>query len=381
MKLCNLNKCTGCCACMNSCARHAIEMRPTQLGSIVPVINEDLCIECGKCQRVCPVLSPNSMPNHVKTCYAAWTANLKLLENAATAGVVTTLGYSVIRSGGVVFGSKFEDQRLVFSSASTLDQLLEFQGSRYVHSYVGDAYQQVERYLKSGKKVLFTGTPCQVHALRQYLNKEYDNLLTIDLVCHGVAPMNYLNEYLSDLGIVREYDNIVFRGKRGMSLVVSHKDQVVYSKYKLQELFYTVYLKGLISRENCYQCPYASLERYGDITVGDFWGLKKTSDIPDYPFISVLFANTPKGQEFLAECKDDVKVVEQSVESAIAKNGQLSHPCVRHNDRDAFLSSYPQIGFVRSIKKTSLYKTYLKTSFKYRMLLFASELKRRLYDK
>lgn len=381
MTLCEPNRCTGCCACFNSCAQHAIEMRPLSSGALVPVIDENLCVECGRCERACPVLNPHVQPSQPCRCYAAWATDDKLLENAASSGVVSALGKHIIDCGGVVYGTRFENQRLVFAGAETVDGLLAFQGSRYVHAYVGDAYLQIEQHLKAGRKVLFTGTPCQVHGLRQFLRKDYDNLVVIDLVCHGVAPLSYLNEYLRDRGVDMDYDNVVFRGKKGMSLVAKRNNEVLYSKYKLNDLFYTAYLKGLISRENCYTCPYASLSRYGDITVGDFWGLKRTRQIANHPFISVMFTNTERGNRLLADCGDKVRCVEQPLEMATKSNGQLNHPCPRHEGRDKFLALYTRHGLVKSIKKTSLYKTFLKTSLRYRALLFASKLKHLIYGK
>jgi coenzyme F420-reducing hydrogenase beta subunit len=205
---------------------------------------------------------------------------------------------------------------------------------------------------------MFTGTPCQIHGLRQYLQKDYDNLLAVDLVCHGVAPLAYLNEYLEGKEIA-DYDNVVFRGKNGMSIVASLKGEVLYRKYKLVDLFYTAYLKGLISRENCYQCPYASAQRYGDLTVGDFWGLDRTAEMPNHRFISVLLCNTAKGERFLKDCGDSIQCLERPLEMALKKNCQLNRPCPRHPGRDRFLSLYPRQGLVTAIKRTSLYPRVL----------------------
>lgn len=349
-------------------------MRYTDHAVLVPSINQETCIECGLCQKVCPVITPNIKPNQVIKCYAAWSTDRRLLENAASAGVVTTLGYHTIQNGGMVFGARFDDKRLVITGASTLKELLEFQGSRYVHAFVGQSFIEIKRYLDSGRRVMFTGTPCQVHGLRQYLQKDYSNLLTVDLVCHGVAPMSYLNEYLSEKGI-DDYDNVVFRGKHGMSLVVSKDENILYRKYKFVDLFYMAYLKGLLSRENCYQCPYSSPKRYGDVTVGDFWGLERTSDMPNHPFISVLFTNTAKGEQWINELRDSIQCVEKPLEMALKKNGQLNRPCTRHRGRDRFLALYPDRGLVKSIKKSPFYRDYLKRAWRYRALLFASNLK------
>ncbi len=381
MNLCEPNSCLGCGACINTCAHHAIEMRPNQYGALLPVIDQDACVDCGLCRQVCPVINKTQKPNKADKCYAAWTTNGSLIENAASAGVVTALGQHVIKNDGAVFGTLFQNKQLTFTCATTLDELMKFQGSRYVQAYVGNAFQLVKQRLNNGQKVMFTGTPCQVHGLRQYLGKEYENLLTVDLVCHGVSSNIMLNEYLAAHGI-DNYDNLVFRGNSGMSLVVTCQDRVVYKKYKVLDLFYTTYLRGIISRENCYTCPYASLERYGDITVGDFWGLEKTPDLPNIPFISSLFVNTPKGKRYLDDCSDSISCVERPVEMATKKNRQLSHPCDRHQDRDTFLALYPRLGFIRSIKKTRFYwNDFFKKSTHHRILLIASKLKHSIYGK
>jgi len=353
-------------------------MTCTEHNALIPVIDPDTCVECGLCQKVCPVLTKGVSPNHVNKCYAAWTTDSQLLENAATAGVVTALGYQTIKQGGVVYGTKFLNKSLTFTAATTLEELLQQQGSKYVHAYVASTFADVKRSLAEGKKVMFTGTPCQIHGLRQYLRCDDDNLLAVDLICHGVAPMAYLNDYLHHHEI-DDYDNVVFRGKRGMSMVVTKGGKEVYKKYKFIDLFYTAYLKGLISRENCYQCPYTSLQRYGDITVGDFWGLEHTPEMPKHPFISLVFTNTPKGEQFLKECEDSIRCLERPVEMATQKNGQLSHPCNRHRGRDKFLALYPDKGLVRSIKRTPLYREYINRSLQYRALLTASKLKHLIF--
>lgn len=378
MKLCERNKCTGCCACYSVCPNHAINLQCDESGALYPVIDADACVECGLCQKVCPVISPTVSPASVNKCYAAWSTDKHLIANAASAGVVTTLACNVIKNGGVAYGTTFHDKELIFTGATSIDEYLKCQGSRYVHAIVRDVYAEVKQKLDQGLTVMFTGTPCQIHGLRQYLQKDYDNLLAVDLVCHGVAPLAYLNEYLEGKEIA-DYDNVVFRGKNGMSIVASLKGEVLYRKYKLVDLFYTAYLKGLISRENCYQCPYASAQRYGDLTVGDFWGLDRTAEMPNHRFISVLLCNTAKGERFLKDCGDSIQCVERPLEMALKKNGQLNRPCLRHPGRDRFLSLYPRQGLVKAIKRTSLYPRYLKKSIQYRTLLIASKTKHLIY--
>ncbi|MBQ6079545.1 MAG: Coenzyme F420 hydrogenase/dehydrogenase, beta subunit C-terminal domain [Muribaculaceae bacterium] len=375
MELCDHNKCTGCCTCYSVCPHHAIQFRSDESGALYPVIDANACVECGLCRMVCPALTQNVISsNSVQKCFAAWSTDKQLIENAASAGVVTTLACHIIRNGGTAFGVKLHEKQLVFTGATSVNEYLKCQGSRYVHAFAGDVYTEVKQKLDEGVMVMFTGTPCQIHGLRQYLQKDYENLLAVDLVCHGVAPITYLNEYLQGKGI-DDYDNVVFRGKNGMSMVASLGEDVLYRKYKLVDIFYTAYLKGLISRENCYQCPYASTQRYGDLTVGDFWGLERTAEMPNHRFISVVLCNTAKGERFLKDCGNSIRYVERPLEMALKKNGQLNGSCSRHPGRDRFLSLYPQHGLVKSIKRTSLYPKYLKSAIQYRALFFASKTK------
>ena len=373
MRLCKDSDCTGCCACMNVCKMNAIEMQENSYGAIIPVIHNDKCVECGACRKVCPAINPvNKSDNSVV--YAAWSKDENIVKTSASAGIVTTLSLLTIEKGGVVFGTRYENRRLIFDYAESKDKIREFQGSKYVHAYVGDAFEKVKQFLQDGRKVLFTGTPCQIAGLRSYLNKEYHNLVTVDLICHGVAPASYLDEYLQEY----EYDNVLFRGPEGLRTVAYKNGKIIFSKLKLADLFYLAYVKGMIHRENCYSCPYASTERVGDITAGDFWGINKDKlqqDASKISYVSLVLVNTKKGAEVFEDAQGVIIAEERTLEEAMANNKQLSKPCAQHMERTLFLEAYTQEGFMKSVKATSVYRQVKKQEFYYSWIAILRKVK------
>ncbi len=375
MKLCEDSRCFGCCACMNVCPKGAITMKENAHGVLLPEIDDSLCINCGLCAKVCPSLRLPQMQTPAQ-CLAAWSTNTDLRKTAASAGIISALSERVVQNGGVVFGTRFEQGKLIFDHTETVSGLLAFQGSKYVHAAVGDAYQKVKVYLSQGRQVLFPGTPCQIAGLKQFLRRDDDNLLTVDLMCHGVTTGKYLNEYAHQKLNVKEFSNILFRGEFGQAFVVYQNGKPVHHRLKLLSPFYMAYVKGLLHRENCYQCPFASTERCSDLTAGDFWGLDRSAlkgDVTDIPFPSLVLVNTPKGQKFLSESA--VYAEERPLSEAVAGNVQLTRPCVRHPDRDLFLQHYQSVGFYAALRKTPFHRRTQRQAAKYRVQLFLHKIK------
>lgn len=360
MILCTADSCFGCSACLSVCPNEAISFEKTPLGWSYPVIDASHCIECGLCQRVCPVLHPVQL-DRPKEVYAVWSNDTEIASNAASAGLVTSMAKSIVEEGGVVFGTCYKKKQLVFSHTERLEDLVNFQGSKYIQAQVNNSFCLVKKYLANHRKVLFVGTPCQIAGLRNYIGKDTPYLLTIDLICHGVSTSLILDTYLKEQGI-SEYTNICFKGKFGSSLVVEHKGSVVYIKDKQFDLFFKSYAKGYIHRESCYKCPFARKERVGDITAGDFWGLNRTTikRIPhSIRYISLALINSNKG-EFLLDNNPYIEKEKRILDEALSKNQQLNTPCLQPADRQIFLDNFPKYGFICAIKKTSFYKKFLK---------------------
>lgn len=375
MELCPHIKCLGCGACANACPRDAITLAEDDQGVLLPKIDERKCVDCGLCVRACPVLTPvECYPEG--TCLAAWSLDAKLRKTAASAGIVSELSRSVLKNGGVVFGTCFQNHRLVFDHIEAEADIPRFQGSKYVHAHVGNAYRQVRDFLKTGRTVLFPGTPCQIAGLRAYLGRDYENLLTVDLLCHGVTTGQYLRSYLAQRG-VGDYDSVLFRGRQGQRLAVFQEEKLVHLEEKLLSPFYMAYVRGLIHRENCYSCPFASASRCADLTAGDFWGLRRrevAADLSGIPFPSLVLVNTEKGRAFLEQA--NLAWEKRPIGEAAAGNGQLRGPCARHPQRDAFLGHYQNENFHAALKKSGFYREYRKQAVPYGIRLFLSRVKR-----
>lgn len=211
--------CCGCNSCIQVCPRHCIATKTDKEGFAYPVVESFRCIDCGLCERVCPILNQNVTRVPVKT-YAAKNPNETIRSKSSSGGIFTLLAEIVIVQGGVLFGARFdEDWNVIHDFTETLEGVAAFCGSKYVQSRIGDSYRRVEKFLKAGRKVLFSGTPCQVAGLKRFLRKEYDNLLIVDFVCHGVPSPKVWQMYLNET-IARQGD--------GKNTVLSHSKSFSY---------------------------------------------------------------------------------------------------------------------------------------------------------
>lgn len=375
MELCKADTCYGCYACYNICPNNSISFSKDAFGFIFPQIDSDTCVECGGCRRVCPVLSPITLEKP-DSAYAVWSNDKKIVSNAASAGLVTSIAKEIVEAHGVVFGTYFVDGELRFSYTENVVELSKFQGSKYIQAHVYDSFYKVKQFLISERKVLFVGTPCQVAGLRNYLRREYSNLYTIDLVCHGVSSSDFMDSYLNDIK-VGSYTNIHFKGKYGSSLVVEKHSKVLYKKDKQLDIFFKAYAKGYIHKASCYSCPFAQISRTGDLTAGDFWGLDHSTllNSPDkIKYISLALTNTDKGRNLLFSNKS-LTFEERTIEEATKHNRQLAEPCSKPLDFDLFRLEFIKLGFVEAIKRTKYYREFIKEKYQTLFISFLSKCK------
>ncbi len=302
-------ECTGCLACYNACPQDAISLITNYEGFIEPIIETDRCINCGVCGNVCAKLGEKNF-HEVKDARAV-ICNDEIRENCSSGGVWGQLAFTINSQGGVVYGAVLsEDLKSVKHARLTKkDELKKSFGSKYLQSFIGKTYADVKNDLITEKKVLFSGCPCQVDGLKKFLKKDYDNLITVDILCHGVASpwayMKFVEEITDD-----EQDNIKgikFRSKKfGWSthLSVVTEDSEKISPYS--DDYFHAFLWGYSQREACFSCPYATANRVGDITIGDFWEINKVfHDWSDKKGTSLLLVNTEKGRSIV----DDVEAL------------------------------------------------------------------------
>lgn len=330
--------CCGCSACAQRCPKQCIKMLEDEEGFLYPKVDETKCINCHLCEKVCPVANQAESRIPIDS-YAAYNMDDGVRKDSSSGGVFTLLAEKVIDEGGVVFGATWNEKwNVVHTYTETKEGIVQFRGSKYVQSIIGETYKQAEAFLKSGRKVLFSGTPCQIAGLRLFLRKEYENLLTVDFICHGVPSPGvfrwYLQEEINNYAARKGRKNSVsflpihsipkgdvlmpeglsingirFRDKcsgwKKFSFVLLLAEASADGKQNSVSLSYTLeqnsFLKGFLNdlylRPSCHKCPAKSLKSGSDITIADYWGYKDTTNIIDTDEgISAVLINTVKGQ-------------------------------------------------------------------------------------
>lgn len=360
-KLAEHNVCTGCSACSNACLKHAVEMKPVgRLGHLYPVVDEEICVDCKACERACPVL--NLVPlQKAPYAIAAWAKSPEENKASTSGGVATAMARSILKSGGIVYGCAnqgVEVQHVRIDDESDLELL---RGSKYVQSTIGLVFQQVKQDLKIGKRVLFIGTPCQNAGLRAYLRDVNENLILVDIVCHGVPSLKLLQEHIKKITPLNKVKKFRFRdgigGVFGLFLFNYSDDLIYQSDYwrnHYDDSYYCLFMQGYTYRPSCNTCRYAQGQRCSDLTIGDFWGLGKESDfIPVAPAFgySVVLPNTEHGLKFLDNLHDLLYMQERSLSEAVNGNAQLKGP-----KKLSFKAKIFQYLFEKGINmKTALY--------------------------
>lgn len=387
--ICPQNECTGCMACINICNHSAIEIIKNEIGFDYPMINEEICINCGLCYKVCPQLINRNL-HYPKKCYAAALNNKKELLTCASGGVATALSEYYLNNDGIVVGCSGEDMRNVqHKIVKSTKELNALKGSKYVQSRISSVlFKQVREELKKGTEVLFIGTGCQVAGLQNFLIKKYENLLTIDLVCHGVPSQKMLNDDM-DLysGIIDK--TVKFREKMLIKRIPEADDthviryglsamQTTRSGKKEKRIWIPWYKDPYLGafmdcinfRSACYGCLYARPERQSDLTICDYWGLGKDSKLYNESGVSAVLVNSVKGGSLFSKLESILIFEERPIIEAINGNGQLRHPSTLNPKREEYINDYLKRG-IRSAYRNSSYSSmrrkYLNTIIRERM--------------
>ena len=361
IKILDEKLCCGCGSCVQRCPKQCIAMKEHEDGFAYPEVDESVCVECGLCIKACPALS-SVVAEKPKQAFALYNLNEGERLASSSGGVFIAFAKKTIEEGGVVCGVIFDDNWMPHHvCAETLTDMLPMMGSKYVQSRTDHVFKECEEYLKQGRKVLFTGTPCQASALHAFLrHKEYPNLLTMDVICHGVPSPGIWRRYLtetfmnglesnrrqavdgkntvlnSSLNATSPIGDIKFRDKtdgwekfrfvvRGKSASKADKNSVLLS----DSLIVNPYLKGFLSdlylRESCYQCPARPYKSFSDLTIGDFWGVEKLgySHLNDHKGLSIMVVNTAKGSENFEKVCHQFNTTELTLDEAIRSNSNI----------------------------------------------------------
>lgn len=367
----NKQDCCGCSACVQRCPKHCISLKEDVEGFLYPHVNTDDCINCGLCEKVCPWLNrPEKLqPTEV---FAVKNRDEKARMASSSGGVFIALAEKVIDKGGVVFGAVFDENwEVKHSYAETIEGVRPMMGSKYLQSRIENSYCDAEKFLKDGRYVLFTGSPCQIAGLHNYLRKNYSNLLTVDFLCHGVPSpgvwRRYLEEELkhsarraaagkntvlsSSLNVTSVITGIAFRDKkisgwkkysfvvRGKSASKADKNTVLLSDIFYDNPFMKGFLSDLYLRPSCYSCKCKNGVSHSDLTIGDFWGVPSVMpDFDDDMGIRLVLVNTDKGKVFFDMLDMEVRCT--TLDAARIGNGGFNERTTEHPHRELFFIDY-----------------------------------------
>ena len=345
--------CSGCGACLNSCAAGALTMQPDGRGFYYPSVQETLCVSCGRCTAVCPKLNPPETGTDEPACYALWAED-EIRDASSSGGAFTLLAEEILGRGGVVCGVVMNgEHRAVHTLVRDADGLRAMRKSKYMQSDTGFIYRDMLRELKAGKPVLFTGCPCQVAAARSYCRDYAEKLYLADIFCTGVASAQEWEEYLKSVAAPEEIAGADFRDNRyGWhcdALTLHMKDgrerHIPASEY----LYGRALFSHLTTRDGCEDCEFSGLRRQGDLSIGDFWGISKYDRaLNDGKGTSVVLCNTDKGRELLEAVKDRAKLLREVPLSATIGRNRLTAKAGIHPAHERFKALYPMLPFTKA---------------------------------
>lgn len=324
--LASKDKCTGCSACVSLCPKNCISMREDKEGFLQPKIDHSKCIKCHKCEHTCPILIKESVPDDFETkAFAAINKDGAIRKESSSGGVFFALAKCVIDRGGVVFGARWNDTwEVVHDFADSIEGVKAFMKSKYVQSRIGNAYLQAKMFLDGGRWVLFSGTPCQLAGLRAILGKGYERLLQVDLICHGVPSPKVWRKYLESYFSNEKILSINMREK-GIGWD-TYRFQIVtdsreYLDVKKSNPFIIGFLNNSFLRNSCYQCTFRHYHRASDITIADYWGVKRECpEMYDGKGTSIVFCHTDKAFLLLNKLSDELTLLTQEKVRAIRSN-------------------------------------------------------------
>lgn len=350
IEICPKEECTGCQACKQVCPTSAISFREDQHGHIYPVINQQVCIDCNKCERTCPSVHPLSYNPPSDKAIACWIKDSNERIRSTSGGLSFGISKRFVEDGGVFVGVCWDNKlnNAIHQLSENVDELHKYQGSKYSHSDVRNVYPEIKALLRNGRKVLFSGTPCQIAGLKAFLQKDYDGLYTIGLVCHGVPSRKILRDKIAT--IEKEFGSKVIDYKSRVKTPDQYRASVQYTLLDGREIrisifrdyFFRCFVTNFALRPNCFRCQYARTERVEDLTVADFWGytpyslkfrsyLKGTSEV---------LINSPKGKTLFKMVEDLINSDTRPISEAQTCNRNLVSPQQKPDGYDEFWARY-----------------------------------------
>ena len=336
--VCEEKKCTGCGMCENICNTSAITMVEGIHGFIYPQIDKSKCIDCGLCIKRCPANKTKDIDENIQAVYAGWCNDKFTRKNSTSGGIFSVIVEHILENNGVVVGVSWDEDfcphHIIIDK---IEEISLIRGSKYCQSSTTDIYTLVKQNLLSGKLVLFSGTPCQNSALRSFLNKEYDNLFMVDVVCHGVPSYKVFEKYFTEFN--KKIISIQMRKKDPYweypYVYIEFDDNTAYKALTVDDPYYNLFNVGYILRDSCHKCEYSNTHRYSDLTLADYWGFVahnfKTRNYNKGT--SLILVNSSKGEKLINAVEKNIFLEKSQIEMAKKGNKCLSEPFDMDEDR------------------------------------------------
>lgn len=377
--------CCGCYGCVNVCPKQCIDMNIDNEGFWYPKVNKDLCIDCNLCEKVCPVIQNVDKKEFDTVAYACKNKNEKIRLSSSSGGVFTNICEYVINNGGVVFGAAFNKNFAVeHMEANTIEECEKFRGSKYVQSKIGETYKNAKKYLDERRLVLFSGTPCQIKGLNLFLRRKYDNLIALDIVCHGVpSPLvfdiyktNLKKEYNSDI------ENITFRDKSNgwanYRYKINFKNGKKQDKVHREDVYSNGFLSDLYLRPSCYECKAKNFISGSDVTLADYWGIQdKHPEFDDDKGVSLVLVHSKKGQEILNHISSNIDRIKTDLAYSISCNPSAVKPVIYNKNREKFFNELNKTNLNELIEKYTKVSMIKKVVLKVRSIF--GRIKRKIF--
>lgn len=379
----NKELCSGCHSCYNACPQKCIEMKADSEGFLYPVVNKEKCINCGLCENACLMLNEYKA-NPKGKAYACINKDEDICFNSSSGGIFSLIATEILSDGGVVFGAAFDDDLNVHHiEVDDIKDLNLLRGSKYLQSCIGNTYKKVENYLKEDRIVLFSGTPCHISGLKSYLKDDYENLITQDIICHGVPSPYAWQQYLKfrektagkdiDKNILPSF-RLKDNGWKNYLLSIKFVDGKEYKCIASQDIYIKAFLNNLCLRPSCYSCHSKSIQRESDITLADFWGIENVlPEMFDDKGTSLVLVNSEKGQKLFESIADKMKFEEVDIDEAIKYNSAAIKSAYYHKNRDKFMKLIQNTQFDKAVNKC------LKISLIKRLMIKGKRIVERMY--
>lgn len=360
----NKKECCGCTACLHICPINCIVMKEDEEGFLYPNIDKAKCIHCNKCKEVCPNRNIENRNTRTQT-FVGYYKDDEVRKQSSSGGIFSAIAEWILQQKGVVFGAAFDENFEVHHIAvETKEELIKLRGSKYVQSRLENTFLEAKEYLEKKRKVLFTGTACQIAGLKNYLSAEYENLYTVDVLCHGAPSPKIWRMYLDDKKeqYQASINKVEFRNKDDgwknyfINIAFSNMERFYTHYYK--DKFTRMFLDNLDLRPSCYSCVFKEIPRISDVTIGDSWGVENyMPDMDDDKGTSVILVHSSNGEKIFREIRKKLIVSEVGLDVAVSPTADSRKSVTMHPNRNKYLE-----GVKRGENFDVLYE-YVKKSF------------------